>query len=298
MEHYIVLYNPCAGGGRGEENAHKLDSILPQTAVRYYDMTQIESYPEFFVSIPENYRIVISGGDGTLNRFVNDTAGITLTHHLYYYPGGTGNDFLRDVGAENNTLLDLAPYLTHLPTVTVAGQTYRFLNGIGYGIDGYCCQVGDEMRKVPGKTVNYTAIAIKGLLLHFKPTNAVVTVDGQTHSFRKVWLAPTMNGRYYGGGMMPTPEQDRSDPEHKVSTMVFGGSGKLKTLCIFPSIFKGTHVTHKKQVTILTGHDISVKFDRPTALQIDGETVLGVTGYRVTAACPAREKVPVGSQTV
>lgn len=296
MEHYIVLYNPCAGGGRGEENAHKLEGLLPRSAVRFYDMTQIESYPAFFRSIPQGYGIVISGGDGTLNRFVNDIAGMVFSHTLYYYPGGTGNDFLRDVGAAENTLIELAPYLNHLPRVTVGGQTYRFINGIGYGIDGYCCQVGDEMRKRSSKPVNYTAIAIKGLLFHFKPVNAVVTVDGQAHTFRKVWLAPTMNGRYYGGGMMPTPSQDRLDPEHKVSTMVFGGSGKLKTLCIFPSIFKGTHVTHKKQVTVLTGQDITVKFDRPTALQIDGETVLGVTSYHVTAACAAQETLPAERQ--
>ena len=30
------------------------------------------------------------------------------------------------------------------------------------------------------------------------------------------------------------------------------------------------------------GKDITVTFDRPTPLQIDGETVLGVTSYTVT----------------
>lgn len=32
------------------------------------------------------------------------------------------------------------------------------------------------------------------------------------------------------------------------------------------------------------GKDIKVVFDRPTALQIDGETIPNVTEYRVTAA--------------
>ncbi len=61
--------------------------------------------------------------------------------------------------------------------------------------------------------------------------------------------------------------------------MIFHDSGKLKTLSIFPSIFKGTHVEHKKYVTVLTGKEITVKFDRPTALQIDGETILDVEEY-------------------
>ena len=31
-----------------------------------------------------------------------------------------------------------------------------------------------------------------------------------------------------------------------------------------------------------TGREVHVEFDRPTALQIDGETVTGVTEYTVT----------------
>lgn len=66
----------------------------------------------------------------------------------------------------------------------------------------------------------YTSIAINGLLFHYKPTNAVVTVDGEMHTYHHVWLAPTMNGRYYGGGMMPTPAQRRLNPDGTISTMV------------------------------------------------------------------------------
>lgn len=128
----------------------------------------------------------------------------------------------------------------------------------------------------------YTAIAINGLLFHYKPTNAVVTVDGETHTYHHVWLAPTMNGRYYGGGMMPTPAQRRLNPDGTISTMVMYGKGKLKTLTVFPSIFKGEHIRHNEMVEVLTGHHIRVEFDRPTPLQIDGETIPNVTSYEVS----------------
>ena len=162
-------------------------------------------------------------------------------------------------------------YLKDLPTVTINGKSSLFLNGVGYGIDGYCCEVGDEERKKSDKPVNYAGIAIKGLLFHYKPTNAVVTVDGTKYEFKKVWLAPVMHGRCYGGGMFPTPAQDRLNPEHTLSVLIWHGSGK------FPSIFKGEHIKHKKNITIMTGHEISVEFDRPVAAQIDGETVLNVS---------------------
>ena len=53
---------------------------------------------------------------------------------------------------------------------------------------------------------------------------------------------------------------------------------------VFPSIFKGEHVRHTEMVSIFTGCEISVVFDRPTALQIYGETISGVTQYQVTSA--------------
>lgn len=164
--------------------------------------------------------------------------------------------------------------------VTVNGKTYRFLNGIGYGIDGYCYEVGDKLRETTEGNINYTAIAIKGLLFHYKPTDATVTVDGVKHKFKRVWLAPTMNGKFYGGGMMPSPNQDRTGG--KLSVMVYHNLGKLKALMLFPSIFKGEHVK-QKNIAILEGREITVEFDRPTPLQIDGETILGISSYKTKA---------------
>lgn len=83
--------------------------------------------------------------------------------------------------------------------------------------------------------------------------------------------------------MMPTPDQDRLGQSRTVSTLVLFGSGKLKTLAVFSSIFKGEHIKHTEMVEVLTWHDITVEFDRPTPIQIDGETIIGVSSYHVTS---------------
>ena len=69
--------------------------------------------------------------------------------------------------------------------------------------------------------------------------------------------------------------------------MVMTGRSKLKTLIVFPSIFKGEHVKKEKVVEILTGREITVEFDAPKPLQIDGETIPEVRAYR--AAVSTRE---------
>ncbi|MBO5248739.1 MAG: diacylglycerol kinase family protein [Clostridia bacterium] len=277
MAKTVVLYNPLSGNC----TAQTVERMFSD-AIRY-DVTQISDYAALLNDLTEEDALILCGGDGTLNRFANEIYEMDVKCDILYLPVGTGNDFAFDViGSKcSEAPIPVKQYLKSLPTVTVNGTSYRFLNGVGFGIDGYCCEVGDELRKKSDKSINYAMIAIKGLLFHYKPTNAKITVDGTEYCYKKVWLAPAMFGRFYGGGMMPTPGQTRDSDT--VSTLVFYGSGKLKTLMIFPSIFSGKHVAHKNAVAVLTGREISVEFDSPRALQIDGETILGVTSYKAVA---------------
>ena len=284
---YYILFNPLAGHGDHNEQLDSLEALLDGECIRN-DVRDIEDYPAFLQAMDEDDKIVLCGGDGTINRFANNADTDSVKNDILYYAIGTGNDFLHDIdGAELGKPIKINEYLKELPTVEVKGKTYKFINGIGYGIDGYCCEVGDKIKETSDKPVNYASIAIKGLLFHYKRTAATVTVDGVTHEYKKVWLAPVMNGRYYGGGMKMAPDQDRLNKDHLLSSVVLHHSGKLKTLLVFPSIFKGEHTSHTEMVDIHTGKEITVKFDKPTALQIDGETVLDVTEYTVRAAVTA-----------
>lgn len=293
MAKYNVLYNPLAGNGKGENAAKKLKELLNGDELTFTDMTKVSDYRALFASMPEDERVIVSGGDGTLNRFINDTEEVAFANPVYYYATGSGNDFLKDIGGNvGDKPVCIDKYLKALPTVDVKGKSYRFINGIGYGIDGYCCEVGDKLRETSDKPINYAGIAIKGLLFHYHPTSATVIVDGVEHKYKKVWLAPTMNGRYYGGGMIPTPKQDRLNKEHTVSVMVYYGSGQIKSLAVFPSIFKGEHVNHREMVEVLSGKEITVRFDSPAALQVDGETIIGVTEYSVRTGKAAEKLNP------
>ncbi len=278
-----VMYNPLANNKRGYDNALKVKALAPEDKYEFVDLTKISDYSEFFDSIPASDSIIFTGGDGTINRFVNALGDYELKHELLYYPTGSGNDFMNDVKElSENGMIVLNRYIIDLPVVTVNGKDYKVLNGVGFGIDGYCCEEGDRLQKKSDKPVNYTAIAIKGMLGKYTPTTATVTVDGVTTVYKKAWLAPAMNGRFFGGGMMVTPDQDRLNEERFISGMVMRGASRIKTLIMFPKIFSGAHTKFKK-VSMYTGHEIKVEFDQPRALQIDGETILGVTSYVMRA---------------
>lgn len=272
-----ILYNPKAAGGQGDAFAKEAQSKQSQET-KLMNVIGMEMRA-FIESLTAQDTVILCGGDGTLNHFVNDTYGCDFPCNIYLYKSGTGNDFLRDVEDKiKDNMLLLNEYIENLPTVTANGKTYRFVNGIGFGIDGMCCEVADEL-VAKGKKADYTMISIKLLLHGYKCPNATVTVDGKKYNFKKVWLASGMNGRYYGGGMKVVPDQDRLGD--KLSTCIIYGSSKLKTLIVLPKLFKGEHLKHTKMVSAFSGKEITVEFDIPTAMQIDGETIKGVTSYTI-----------------
>ena len=233
-------------------------------------------YPSYLSKLNPEDEVVLVGGDGTLNYFINAVKGVEIRNNIYLLGSGTGNDFLKDIDRQPGEEVQINQYISKLPTVYVNGLEKLFINNMGFGIDGYCCEVADKIKeKSPQEKINYSGIAIKGLLFHFKPCFAEVIVDGERHEFDHVWIAPTMKGKYYGGGMKMAPEQDRSSD--KLTVVVYHCPSKFKALAAFPSIFKGEHTAKADLVSIFTGNEIKVRFARPCAAQIDGETVLNVT---------------------
>lgn len=284
-----ILYNPLSNNQRGILNSEDFEQLLARVIskeeeYKYYDITAILSLSQFFESIPSSEVVVVAGGDGTISNFVNSIYELKLKHRIYYYACGSGNDFYNDVknySGNYGHLISLNQYIQSLPYVLVNNLKKYFINGIGFGIDGYACEEGDRIRAKSKKKVNYTLIAIKGLLGAFHPVNAEVTVDNETASYKKVWLAPSMIGRFYGGGMKVAPFQERLNNEKTVTSIVAHDLSIPRIIQIFPKIFKGNHVKYTDYVTIKKGHRVTVVFDVPQSLQIDGDTITNVTTYTV-----------------
>lgn len=283
MKNYLI-YNPLAGNGKSIDTINVLINKKYSDTV-FCDITEINDLNSFVSSLNAEDKIIICGGDGTLNNFINSVNTDNLPNKILFLPTGSGNDFIHDLGYDSLTEpLEIGEYIKNLPILSVNGKSYKFINGIGYGIDGYVCYEGNRLRKLKGKSINYTLIALKGLIYAFKPVNATVTVDGKEYKYKKVWLAPSMKGKFFGGGMKIAPMQDRSNEKGSLSVIVAHDLSKLKITALFGTIFKGGHIKFKKNVTIHTGNDIHVVFDRPCPMQIDGETLNEVYEYSVKAS--------------
>lgn len=273
----LILFNPHANNSDVSAALAGVRAYAAASDTIEKDLTKVDVRAEI-CALGEGDRVLICGGDGTIMRLANALDGAAYSVPVYLWKSGTGNDFLRDLGLnESNEPVLLNPYLVNLPRVEIKGKVYRYVNGIGFGLDGMVCEVTDALKAKGVKKINYTMESIKLLLGGFKCPSGRVTVDGVTKEYQKIWIASAMYGQYYGGGMRVAPEQKRGGGT--LTCCVWHTSGKLATLMHFPKIFTGEHVQYKKSIDVLSGKKITVEFDKPTALQIDGETVSGVTSY-------------------
>ncbi len=281
-----ILMNPKANNGRGESDAREWAKSLKDEHV-FVNVLTTEDMAGFVLGLNPDDEIILTGGDGTLNRFANNVSDIDVVNPVYYVKCGSGNDFFRDNAeyVDESGMIRINDFIKNLPVVTINGTRMKFINGIGYGIDGETCRVGEELRlRADNKPINYTNIALKLLMGAYKLKHARITVDGVTEEFDNVWIAATMKGRYYGGGMMVAPAQNRFDENHRVSAVCLFKRNRLLTLLNFPRLYKGTHVKKKGWIYIATGKKIEVSFTEPCALQVDGEVFKDVLSYSVEVA--------------
>lgn len=289
MTEFVVLYNPHSGGGKGLAIAKEIEQLMGNNNYSYMDITAIDDFGTFVSALSPNMNIILTGGDGTLNSFINKIGDTEIKNNVYFYASGSGNDFARDIGFKKRTKpIIINDYIKNLPSVNIEGKDYKFINCIGSGMDGYCCGEVERLRALSKKIGNYLYAAIKALLYAYKPCTAHVNVDGKDFTFKNTWLVPTMNGRYFGGGFMAAPKQDRLNQDHSLSVVAMYSRNFIKIIIAFLLIMFGKHTIMKSMITVIEGHNISVKLDRKATLQIDGETIPDISEYTITSA---KEKV-------
>lgn len=271
MDRILFIINPVAGGGKAKELIPLIKEIMDKYNREYKIILTKE--PKEAIHIAEkntnSYDIITAvGGDGTINEvakgLINAGKGT-----LGIIPGGTGNDMVKSlsISTDPREALELLnkSFKKDIDIGRING--YSFLNIASVGFDGEVMLNHDKIRKIIRSKASYV-IAIVYTLFYFKKKKIQIDIDGDIIDENIILLA-VGNGKYYASGMKILPMAKIDDGYFHICLV--SGLGMIKTLFLFPSIFKGNHIKYKKYVKIYKTKSVNIKSEKKLYINVDGE---------------------------
>ncbi len=224
----------------------------------------------------EELRFYACGGDGTANEVANgiigyDNAAMTVI------PVGTGNDFLKNFGADAEKFRD-AENLWDGPQFPIDAIDVNGRLALTIACSGIDARVARDVHKysesplVDGKGSYVLSLAInflfKGIASHWTVTLDDVAVSGD-------WaLVAVCNGRYYGGGFMPVAEARMDDGV--LNTLVVKKVSRRTFLQFVGPYAKGDYAKFPDYAHCSTPKVIRITSDKPDIVTcLDGECITG-----------------------
>jgi YegS/Rv2252/BmrU family lipid kinase len=221
-------------------------------------------------------RLVVVGGDGSVNEVVNGVVGEAGVE-LAVIPRGTGWDFVRTFGIPRDLdgAIDVA-LDGAVREIDVGAVSYRawaggeakahFANVGSAGISGAIAQRANESSKALGGKVSYYWATL-AVFLGWQTGEMTVTVDDERRSARMI-DAMVCNGKFLGGGMMMCPDAEPDDGLFDV--MLIGDVTKRDLAFVLPKTYKGRHLPHPR-LELLRGRTVTVDAAEPLPIELDGE---------------------------
>jgi YegS/Rv2252/BmrU family lipid kinase len=263
----ILLYNPLSRNGGNSKYIKKIVDDLSKTdEVIAHSLLDIFDVEKFIQTFKKDDKIVVLGGDGTLNKLVNATKEYPITQDIYMFQAGTGNDFLRSLKTKEK-MININKYLTDLPVVESETENLKFFNGIGLGLDGLISDLVNNSRFKKNK-FNYFRHAIEGFI-KYNPVSGTITIDDKEIKENKLWFVSVMNGPYFGGGMKIAPFANRMEKD--LDVVLVKNVPKLLLILIFPTIYLGWHRIFKRYITFYKAKNVKIDIDSSCYMQVDGE---------------------------
>jgi len=264
----IILHNPLSGNGKSLKIIKKIKKDFKTKIIDVKNILEISDVVSFIKSYPSKDEFIVLGGDGTISKFANDIYGFKITHKIYVYKAGSGNDFYRSLH-EKEKLIQINKYLKKLPTIVIDEKKVdlKYLNGVGIGLDANVC-VNVNGHKGKKNKLNYFKQTLKAFRSTKKQT-IEAEVDGKHYIYKDCWFAAVMNSPYEGGGMKLAPNATRLNPQLYLVVIKEIKKGFLPF--ILPLVYFGAHTRFKKYVSIVEGINFKVWTEEKNNIQIDGE---------------------------
>jgi diacylglycerol kinase (ATP) len=268
--HLKVIYNPAAGRGRARRTVSEVEERLRAAGARVD--CEPSTAPDDLVRIAAESsragydRVVVCGGDGTLNLAIRefDLAKGTLA----LIPTGSGDDFAKVTGVPRD-IAGACENVIHgtVREVDVAlANDLRYLGVAGLGFDSEVADYANHHVKWLRGSAVYL-YAIFRVLPKFTPRPVSIRTEHGTRH-QAIMFAAVGNTRQYGGGIRITPDAQIDDG--LLDLCIVHETTRVQLLRTLPKAYTGAHVK-SAFVEIARGREFHFDSDQPLAVYADGE---------------------------
>ncbi|MFC7474603.1 lipid kinase [Dankookia sp. GCM10030260] len=211
-------------------------------------------------------RVVIGGGDGTLNAAIPGLLKAGLPFGIL--PLGTANDLARSLGipfeldAAAQVIATAAPRPVDLGEVN--GHCYFNVASIGFSAE-LASELKAEAKKRWGK-LGY-GVAALGLLRRARPFTVTLVHDGRVERVRTIQVS-VGNGRHYGGGM--TVSEDARPDDGLLDVYSLEVTHWWRLVALLPWLRRGTHGSWR-DVRAFRTTELELRTRKPRPVNTDGE---------------------------
>lgn len=274
-----MIYNPTAGGARRRRYQAVLDLLHTAGAeVTVWTTTVRGDAERYAASVdPSQFqRIVVAGGDGTVNEVINGLAANQMGGAVLpvcVLPLGTANVLAAEIGLPLEPK-EIAPLILKgqaRPVCLGRANGRRFLLMAGAGFDAHVvARVFKPLKRHVGKTA-YVLETLRQFAVFDFPTYDI-TIDGKPYKAASVVLA---NARSYGGPHVCAPEASLEAPSLEVC--LFLSKGPLHAIRYAIALLLGS-LPRLSDVRIVRGRHVTVRGPAEDPIQGDGDIVAALPG--------------------
>ena len=218
-------------------------------------------------------RIVIAGGDGSVNEAVNGLMSSGRVVPMGVVPTGTGNDFVKACGIDpdwQRAAISLAERVAANVEASAvdAGRcnSSYFVNGVGIGFDAIVTRYASEIRLPIGDLV-YVLGLIRALAGGVTTPDLEVTA-GSFHYSGRATLVNVANGPWLGSQFRIAPAAMNNDG--RLDLVVAEPVTRARAASLVMPLRKGEHLD-EPEVRHATVREVTVKSSEPIASHLDGE---------------------------
>ena len=284
----IILINPHAAGGRARQLIHSIQVWchgLPATHKQPQVVApeSIKTARYILAALPPKSRVIIVGGDGTLNQMLPTL--LKGQHVVGLVPYGSGNDCARAWGLHRLSwqkalthALQASPQAIDLGCVELNNNSaHYFHSSLAVGFDA---SVGNRALAGPKflRGLPRYLLATLRELVHLKNWPLRIEANGQVVYQNASLLASAFNTPTYGAGMPAVPHASIEDGQ--LNLLVGGTFNRLQTLLMLPRLLMGRHLGHPR-IQSVPFTNASLQSSDPVPVAIDGEPLGDTTHLKI-----------------